>query len=87
MTGKKKRKRESLLEGSVLKGFILFALPLFAGSLFQQLYGTVDLIFVGNCLGKTEAAAVYPVIWLIAMLLFIVSYRRCVGRLLQKPDN
>lgn len=58
MTGKKKRKRESLLEGSVLKGFILFALPLFAGSLFQQLYGTVDLIFVGNCLGKTEAAAV-----------------------------
>lgn len=55
---KTEQKKEHLLEGSVLKGFILFALPLFAGSLFQQLYGTADLIFVGNHLGKTEAAAV-----------------------------
>lgn len=54
-----KRKAEhSLTEGSIVKGFILFALPLFLGSLFQQLYGTVDLIFVGNYMGKTEAAAV-----------------------------
>ena len=48
----------SLTEGSVIKGFLLFALPLFLGSLFQQLYGTTDLIFVGNFMGKTEAAAV-----------------------------
>lgn len=55
----KERKTEhSLTEGSIVKGFILFALPLFLGSLFQQLYGTVDLIFVGNYMGKTEAAAV-----------------------------
>ena len=51
-------KNTNLTEGSIAKGFILFALPLFLGSLFQQLYGTVDLIFVGNYMGKTEAAAV-----------------------------
>lgn len=55
----KERKTEhSLTEGSIVKGFVFFALPLFFGSLFQQLYGTVDLIFVGNYMGKTEAAAV-----------------------------
>lgn len=51
-------KNTNLTEGSIAKGFILFALPLFLGSLFQQLYGTVDLIFVGNYMGKAEAAAV-----------------------------
>lgn len=55
---KEKKTEHSLTEGSIVKGFILFALPLFLGSLFQQLYGTVDLIFVGNYMGKTEAAAV-----------------------------
>lgn len=55
---KEKKAEHSLTEGSIVKGFILFALPLFLGSLFQQLYGTVDLIFVGNYMGKTEAAAV-----------------------------
>lgn len=55
---KEKKTEHTLTEGSIVKGFILFALPLFLGSLFQQLYGTVDLIFVGNYMGKTEAAAV-----------------------------
>ena len=47
-----------MTEGNILKSFILFAIPLFLGSLFQQLYGTVDLLFVGNILGKNDAAAV-----------------------------
>lgn len=51
-------KKNSLTEGSIIKGYLFFALPLFLGSLFQQLYGTVDLIFIGNYMGKTEAAAV-----------------------------
>ena len=54
----RKNKKHSLTEGSIIKGYLLFALPLFLGSLFQQLYGTVDLIFIGNYMGKTEAAAV-----------------------------
>lgn len=52
------KKNIDLTQGSILKGFCLFALPLFLGSLFQLLYGTVDLLFVGNFLGKTDAAAV-----------------------------
>ena len=52
------KKNMDLTQGSILKGFCLFALPLFLGSLFQLLYGTVDLLFVGNFLGKTDAAAV-----------------------------
>ena len=51
------KKNMDLTQGSILKGFCLFALPLFLGSLFQLLYGTVDLLFVGNFLGKTDAAA------------------------------
>lgn len=47
-----------MTEGNILRVFCLFALPLFFGSLFQQLYGTVDLLFVGNFLGKSDAAAV-----------------------------
>lgn len=47
-----------LTEGSILRGFVLFAVPLFFGSLFQQLYSTVDMLFVGNVLGKNAAAAV-----------------------------
>lgn len=35
-----------------------FALPVFLGNLFQQLYNTVDLIIVGNFLGSAALAAV-----------------------------
>ena len=51
-------KTRDLTEGSIAKGFLLFALPLFLGSLFQQLYSTADLLFVGNVIGKTASAAV-----------------------------
>ena len=49
---------QDMTKGNILRGFILFAVPLFLGSLFQQLYGTIDLLFVGNFLGKNNAAAV-----------------------------
>lgn len=51
-------KTNDLTHGSIGKGYILFAIPLFLGSLFQQLYNTVDMLFVGNVLGKNAAAAV-----------------------------
>lgn len=53
-----KTKKVNLTQGSIVKGFCKFAFPLFLGSLFQQLYGTADVLFVGNILGKHEAAAV-----------------------------
>ena len=53
-----KFQKNDLINGGILNGFILFSLPIFLGSLFQQLYGTVDLMFVGNYCGKNDAAAV-----------------------------
>ena len=47
-----------LTEGPIGKQLILFALPLLVGSLVQQLYNTVDLIFVGNFIGKSASAAI-----------------------------
>ena len=46
-----------------------FSLPLFAGSLIQQLYSTVDLIFVGRVLGKDAAAAVGASTFIIIIIL------------------
>ena len=37
---------------------VRFMLPLIGSSIFQQLYSTVDFLFVGNFLDKTAAAAV-----------------------------
>ncbi len=53
-----KGKNSDLTQGSILKGLILFALPFLGSSLIQQMYNTVDLIFVGNILGKEASAAV-----------------------------
>lgn len=44
--------------GSPIKLLILFALPLFAGNLFQQLYTMVDTIIVGRFVGADALAAV-----------------------------
>lgn len=42
----------------IVRSLVFFAIPLFLGSIFQQLYNTADLLFVGNLVGKTAAAAV-----------------------------
>lgn len=52
------KQKVDLTQGNILKGFVFFSIPLFLGSLFQLLYGTVDMLFVGNFLGKNNAAAV-----------------------------
>ena len=47
-----------MTEGPIWRCLLLFALPLMAGNLFQQLYNTVDSIVVGNFVGKEALAAV-----------------------------
>ena len=44
--------------GPITGPLIRFILPMIGGSVFQQLYNTVDFLFVGNFLNKTAAAAV-----------------------------
>ena len=47
-----------LTEGSIWKRIIGFAVPLFLGNLFQQLYNTCDSLIVGNFIGSEALAAV-----------------------------
>lgn len=50
-----------LLEGSIRRGILKFAFPIFLGSLFQQLYNMADALIVGNFAGDTALAAVTSV--------------------------
>ena len=50
--------RNSLTEGPIWKGMLLFALPIFLGNLFQQFYNAFDSWVVGRFLGDTALAAV-----------------------------
>ncbi len=47
-----------MTEGKISKKIFLFAMPIFLGNLFQQLYTVVDSLVVGNVLGKDALAAV-----------------------------
>lgn len=47
-----------MTEGPIWKKIIGFAVPLFLGNLFQQLYNTADSLIVGNFLGSSALAAV-----------------------------
>ena len=58
----------SLTEGSIWKSMLLFALPLFLGNVFQQLYNTFDAWCVGNYIGDDALAAVSSSSSLIFML-------------------
>jgi len=47
-----------LTEGPIGQQMIRFAMPIFLGNLFQQLYNTADTLIVGNLLGSQALAAV-----------------------------
>ena len=49
---------KKLTQGSVWRIILSFALPLLGSSLVQQMYSTIDLIFVGRFIGKEASAAV-----------------------------
>lgn len=52
------KKSTLLTEGPIWRKILTFAIPLFLGNLFQQLYNTVDSIVVGNFVGSDALAAV-----------------------------
>ena len=47
-----------MTEGTVWKRIVRFAIPVFIGQLFQQLYNTVDSLIVGKLIGTSALAAV-----------------------------
>ena len=58
---KKSSNSMDMTEGIIWKQLVLFALPLLAGNVFQQLYNTVDSIVVGNFVGPDALGAVTSV--------------------------
>jgi len=68
---------KDMTTGKEGKLILQFALPMLAGSLFQQFYNVVDSIIVGNFIGKEALAAVgasFPVIFvLISMIIGLAS--------------
>jgi len=60
--------RYSLTEGSIWKAMLLFALPVFLGNVFQQLYNAFDAWCVGNYIGDNALAAVTSSASLIFMM-------------------
>ncbi len=58
MASETSAKRIDMTTGPIGKRMISFAIPVFIGHLFQQLYNTADSIIVGNFVGKQALAAV-----------------------------
>ncbi len=54
----RKEVKIDMTQGSIVKCLMYFALPIFLGNLFQQLYNVVDSLIVGNFLGSQALAAV-----------------------------
>ena len=59
--------------GSITKQLLFFALPLMLGNIFQMLYNTVDVIVVGNFVGKEALAAVGSTTMITNMLVFFFN--------------
>ena len=68
-TGKPKRGKDvDMTQGSIVRHIILFALPLLAGNIFQQLYNMVDTWVVGRFVSNEAYAAVGSVGPIVNML-------------------
>lgn len=50
--------RVNFLEGPIFQSLLIFAIPLFISTVFQQLYNTADVIVIGNTLGDSSLAAI-----------------------------
>jgi len=60
-----------MTEGTPWKKLLLFTIPLLIGNIFQQLYSTVDAIFLGRFVGDNALAAIgstIPLFFLVLML-------------------
>ncbi len=69
-----------MTEGSIVRHILIFALPLLAGNIFQQLYNTVDMWVVGNFVSNEAFSAVGTVGPIINMLIgFFMGFSSGAG--------
>jgi len=62
---------KDMTQGKISTAILTFAIPLFLGSVFQQLYNVVDSIIVGQFVGKEAMAAIgvsFPIMFLLIAL-------------------
>lgn len=62
-------KSNELTEGPILRGIVMFALPVLISNLFQQLYNSIDSAVVGSFAGSLALAAVGSTAALINLLI------------------
>ena len=62
-----------MTSGSIVRDIILFSLPLMLGNIFQMLYNTVDVIVVGNYVGREALAAVGSTTVIVNMMVFFFN--------------
>jgi len=69
-----------LLNGSITKSLLIFAIPMLLSNIFQQLYNTVDMVIVGHYLGETSLAAVGSCSVIFELLIvFVIGFGRGFG--------
>lgn len=70
---KKQKNKLDMTTGSPTKALLLFALPIFLGQLFQQLYNVTDIKVIGMKLGDSAIAAMNSVGALYGILIGIAN--------------
>ena len=76
MDTKTARHSLDMLHGSLIKKILLFALPIAASSILQQLFNTTDTLILGQYVGKEALAAMgnnAPIIGLLVNLFIGLS--------------
>ena len=76
-----------MTEGSIARRIILFAIPLFLGNLFQQLYNTADSL-IGAFNGDPEVVH-FGVMQArtIALFYFLLAFSHCIAAVLRGSGN
>ncbi len=70
--------KSSLTKGPITKSLLLFALPMMAGNLLQQIYNIVDTLVVGRFVGAKALAAVGSAYTLMTFLTSLIT-GLCMG--------
>jgi len=72
--------KTDLLNGSITKSLLVFAIPMLLSNIFQQLYNTVDMVIVGHYLGETALASVGSCAVIFELLfVFVIGFGRGFG--------
>lgn len=71
---------KDMTKGTPWKLLLQFAVPLFIGNIFQQLYNMVDSIIVGNFVGPNALGAIGTTNSLTFLFIFLSSRFICWNR-------